>query len=194
MLETRIIRIQQDRQTAEAEINSLLNRTPGSPLGEPAYEPPAPLAMTLQELLGNASDTTPELARDRKTIQRGELAVNLARKEFHPDYTIAAGYFNQGGMAPMYQLRVDIPIRLHAESRQRPALNEQVDLLAGVPAHFRGGGTEPPVPRARGVCRRGNSMAAQRPLRRYHPAAKSASRRWRRLPHIRAAPPISPRS
>ena len=38
-------------------------------------------------------------------IQRNELAVNLARKDFHSDYTISAGYFNMGGMPPMYQFR-----------------------------------------------------------------------------------------
>jgi len=89
------------------------------------------LSMTLEELLSRTAATSPELARDRKMIQRGELAVNLARKDFHSDYTVAAGYFNQGSMAPMYQLRVDIPLRLHAETRQRPALEEQVNLVAG---------------------------------------------------------------
>ena len=65
-----------------------------------------------------------------KMIARSELGVNLARKEFHPDYAVAAGYFNQGSMSPMYQVRVDIPLRMHLEQKQRPALNEQVDLLA----------------------------------------------------------------
>ena len=131
LLETRIIRMQQDRTAAEGEINSLLNRQPGAPVGEPIEEEPVALSMTLEELLAKTAATSPELARDRKMIQRGELAVDLARKDFHPDYTVAAGYFNQGSMPAMYQLRVDIPIRLHAESRQRPALEEQVDLLAG---------------------------------------------------------------
>ena len=92
--------------------------------------------MTVEELLASAADTAPELKRSLETIQRDELSVNLARKEFHPDYTVAAGYFNQGGMGSMYQLRVDIPLRLHTESNQRPALNEQVDLLAGARHSF----------------------------------------------------------
>ncbi|HVW85634.1 MAG TPA: TolC family protein [Bryobacteraceae bacterium] len=136
ILETRIIRMEEDRRSAEAEINSLLNRAPGSPLGEPLRTEPSPLSITVEELLARSADMAPELKRDEAMIQRGELGVNLARKEFRPDYTIAAGYFNQGGMAPMYQLRVDIPIRLHAESRQRPALNEQVDLLAEARRNF----------------------------------------------------------
>jgi hypothetical protein len=83
---------------------------------------------------------SPELERRKKMIARSELGVNLARKEFDPGYTVAAGYFNQGSMSSMYQVRVDIPIRLHAEQKQRPALNEQVDLVAGARRSFEAAG------------------------------------------------------
>ena len=136
MVETRILRMRQDRLAAEAELNSLLNRKPGSPVGEPTGEDARPLTMTVDELLAKAAATAPELARRKKMIARGELSVNLARKDFHPDYTVAAGYYNQGSMSPMYQVRVDIPLRLHAEQKQRPALNEQVDLLASARRGF----------------------------------------------------------
>jgi cobalt-zinc-cadmium efflux system outer membrane protein len=136
MMETRIIRMQQDQRVTEAEINSLLNRKPGSPLGEPANNDPTALPMTLDELLAKAAGTSPELERRKKMIARGELGVNLARKEFHPDYTVSAGYFNQGSMSPMYQVRVDIPLRIHEEHNQRPALNEQVDLLTAARRGF----------------------------------------------------------
>ena len=39
-------------------------------------------------------------------------------------------------MSPMYQVRVDIPLRFHEGQKQRPALNEQVDLLAGARRSF----------------------------------------------------------
>ena len=131
MMETRIIAMRQDQRSAEAEINSLLNRKPGTPVGTPVGVEPEPLPMTLENVLLQAADTSPELGRRLKAIARGELSVNLAKKEFHSDYTVSAGYFNQGSMSPMYQVRVDIPLRLHTEQRQRPALNEQVDMLAG---------------------------------------------------------------
>lgn len=136
MMETRIISMQQDQRSAEAEINSLLNRRPGSQLGPPVEVEPQPMAMTVDDLLLRAAGTSPELERRLKVIARSELSVNLARKEFHPDYTVSAGYFNQGSMSPMYQVRVDIPLRLHAEQKQRPALNEQVDMLAGARRGF----------------------------------------------------------
>ena len=131
MMETRIIAMRQDQRSAEAEINSLLNRKPGTPVGIPVGVEPEPLPMTLENVFLQAADTSPELGRRLKAIARGELSVNLAKKEFHSDYTVSAGYFNQGTMSPMYQVRVDIPLRLHTEQKQRPALNEQVDMLAG---------------------------------------------------------------
>jgi outer membrane protein TolC len=130
MIEVRIIQMRQDQRTAEAEIDNLLNRKPGSAVGPPVVSEAVPLPLTLEELLEKAAGTAPDLKRDQKSIERNELGVNLARREFHPDYTVAAGYFNQGGMPPMFQVRVDIPLRLHAERNQRPALNEQVDRLA----------------------------------------------------------------
>ena len=130
LMETRIIKMQQDQQTAEAEINTLLNRTPGTPVGQPVEGEIFPLLLTVDELLAKAAATAPELRRDVAFIQRDELGVNLARRELRPDYTIAAGYFNQGGMPPMVQFRVEVPLRLHTESRQRPMINEKVDQLS----------------------------------------------------------------
>ncbi len=73
-------------------------------------------------------------------IERNELAVNLARKDFYPDYTVSGGYFNQGRMAPMYQFRIDIPLRMYAERKQRPALNAQVSLLTEARRNFEAAG------------------------------------------------------
>lgn len=132
LLETRVVEMEQDKKTAEAEINYLLNRRPGTPVGEPEMQSATPRLPDIAELLQQADQLSPELGRAQKAIERGELAVNLARKDFHPNYTVAAGYFNQGGMAPMFQVRVDIPLRIHQEQRERPALTAEVDRLAQV--------------------------------------------------------------
>jgi outer membrane protein TolC len=39
-------------------------------------------------------------------------------------------------MAPMYQVRVDIPLRIHQEQRERPALNAEVNRLAEVRSDY----------------------------------------------------------
>jgi outer membrane protein TolC len=130
ILEARIAERQQDRTTAEAELNALLNRKPGTPLGEPEDLEAKPLTLTVDELMAKAAAASPGLRQALVIIQRNELAVSLARKDFHSDPTVSAGYAYMGGMPAMYQLRVDIPVRLHKETRQRPALDEQVDRLS----------------------------------------------------------------
>lgn len=130
IIEARIAEKQQDRDTTAAEINALLNRKPGTQLGIPEDSEPVPLRVTVEDLLAQAAGISPDLRRAQEMIQRNELAVNLARKDFHADYTVSAGYFYMGGMPPMYQVRLDIPIHLHTGQKQRPALDEQVDRLS----------------------------------------------------------------
>jgi outer membrane protein TolC len=129
ILEARVVEMQQDGAAAEAELNALLNRPPGTPAGIPEDMDPRPLAATLDQFAERAAHA-PDLRRAQRAIERGELAVNLARKDFHPDYTVSGGYYYMGGMPPMYEFRVEVPVRLHAESKQRPALDEQVYRLS----------------------------------------------------------------
>ena len=70
------------------------------------------------------------LRRDEKMIQRAETAVNMARKEFYPDVTLNGGFYNMGGMPPMYMFRADFKIPLYAFRKQRAALTEQSQTLA----------------------------------------------------------------
>ena len=130
ILEARIAEKQQDRDTSEAELNSLLNRKPGMPLGVPQDSEPTPLPRTVEELLAKAESLSPDLLRAQEMIQRNELAVNLARKDLHSDFTVSGGYFYMGGMPAMYQARVDIPIQIHRAQKQDRALDEQVHRLS----------------------------------------------------------------
>lgn len=129
LLEGKRIQLQRDRAAREAEINSLLNRRPGQPLGTPAELQPREFVHSLDELYALASKQSPMLARDQKMIQRAELAVNLAHKDYMPDFAVSGGYFNQGSMSPMYQFRVDITLPMYYKTKQRAALTEQTQML-----------------------------------------------------------------
>ena len=70
------------------------------------------------------------LLRDQKMIQRAEIAMNMARKDYYPDYTVSFGYFNQGSMPAMYQARVDFKLPAYFWRKQRAGLTEQAQSLA----------------------------------------------------------------
>jgi outer membrane protein TolC len=131
ILETRRVQLEREKRAREAEIDSLVNRAPGSPLGRPADLRVMDLPAGLQELYASARENSPMLHRDEKMIQRAELAVNMARKEYYPDFTLNGGYYNMGGMAPMYMFRADFKIPLYYFRKQRAAVTEQSQNLAG---------------------------------------------------------------
>lgn len=130
ILTTKRIQLDREKRAREAEIVSLVNRPAGSTLGRPEALQPLELRVGLDELYAAARENAPELRKDEKAIQRAELAVNAARKEYYPDSTIQAGYFNMGSMPPMYQVSASFRIPLYFFRKQRPAVAEQADRLA----------------------------------------------------------------
>lgn len=129
ILDTRLVQLERERQAREAEINSLVNHRPGTPVARPAEFEPQKLTVTLEQVYAYAEANTPMLRRDQKMIERAQLALNEARKEYYPDYTVSAGYFNQGSMSPMYQARVDFKLPVYFFRKQRAGVAEQATSL-----------------------------------------------------------------
>jgi outer membrane protein TolC len=130
ILETRLARVERERESREAEINTLLARPAGAPVARPDEAKPQALLATLEELTAQAGENSPMLARDQKMIERTELAANLARKEYYPDFTVSGGYYNMGGMPDMYEARVDVKLPLYFWRKQRAGVAEQAQYLS----------------------------------------------------------------
>ncbi len=123
VLETKVLRLTQESRMAQQEIGAVL----GHAFNGTAAELKAFVFLdTLDELAQAADAHSPILARERKSIQKMEVAVNLARKDYQPDYTFSAGYYNMGLMAPMFMLRADISLPAFYFRKQRPAVAEAV--------------------------------------------------------------------
>ena len=119
VLETKVLRLTQESRMAQQEIGAVL----GHPFNGTAAELTAFAFLDTLDELAHAADThSPMLARERKSIQKMEVAVNLARKDYQPDYTFSAGYYNMGPMAPMFMLRADISVPAFYFRKQRPAV------------------------------------------------------------------------
>ena len=130
ILETQLIKLERERSSREAEIDSILNRRPDTPVERPEDIHPGELKTTLDELYAAARQDSPMLRRDRKMIERSELAVNSARKEYYPDVTLSGGYFNQGSMPAMYQFQAGVKVPIYFWREQRAGVNEQVSMLS----------------------------------------------------------------
>ncbi len=125
IIETRMERLRQEISSRKAEINSLLNRAPDAAMGEPVEVSPQPLTASLDQLLAQVRTNAPEIRRDQKLVERTQLAVNLARKDYYPDYAVTGGYYSMGSMGPMYVARVDVTLPVYYWRKQRAALAEQ---------------------------------------------------------------------
>lgn len=132
ILETRRVQLEREQQARAAEINTLLNRPLEAPLDRPAgLKPPSDVPVNLDTLYAAARRKSPELLREEKVIQRNEIAVDLARKDYYPDFTLNGGYYNMGRMPDMYMFRADFKIPLYFFRKQRAAVTEQSQTLAG---------------------------------------------------------------
>jgi outer membrane protein TolC len=129
ILETQRLQIENDRRTRQAEINSILNRALDTALAAPASHEMQDMQHSLEELEESARLTAPDLRRDQKLVERSELALNLAHKDFYPDYAVTGGYFYMGGLPAGYQFRADVKLPLQF-SRRRAEVTEQAQKIA----------------------------------------------------------------
>ena len=129
ILETRRLQLEREKRAREAEIVSIVNRPPGSTLGRPDGLSTLTLTTGLEQIYAAARENSPMLRRDQKMIERAEVAVNMARKEYYPDFTLNSGYYNMGGMPDMFMFRADIKIPLYFFRKQRAGVTEKAQTL-----------------------------------------------------------------
>jgi len=125
ILQAQMLRYQQEQRSKRIEINALLDRPLDGPIDVPEEMAPGDMPATLDQMLAHARTAAPMLTREQKNVERNELAANLARKDYYPDYTVSGGYFNQGHMPPMWQFRVDFKLPAYFWRQQRAAVTEQ---------------------------------------------------------------------
>ncbi|ALA60602.1 TolC family protein [Nitrospira moscoviensis] len=81
--------LEQRRETAEAMLNTLLDRDATSPLGIPQEPSQIPLDKTLDDLHRLALHERPELKAAELAVQRNEQSRALAQRQYYPDFNVA---------------------------------------------------------------------------------------------------------
>jgi outer membrane protein TolC len=76
--------LDQRQQTAQAHVNTLLDRDPHAPLGIPRAPNPQPLTHSLGELQDHALRLRPELQEADLAVSRFQSATQLARLQYYP--------------------------------------------------------------------------------------------------------------
>jgi len=126
----RLTVLHQRRRTLEAQLNSLLVRPSDSPVAPLAQAEKSVFAYSLEELLQKAVDNFPEIRRQEQLIEQNQLAVNLARRNYYPDFSVAWDYQNRPDFPEMYGLRFTVKLPVFYKSKQRQAVGEASATLA----------------------------------------------------------------
>lgn len=97
---------------ARAELNGLLSRPPGDPLGVPEDPPPPRLDSEADRLIVLAVGSRPELRAQQAGVAREEAGVRLAQRDYFPDFEFNVGRFINPGQRDGFgaMAAVSIPI------------------------------------------------------------------------------------
>ncbi len=130
ILELQLERVAQERATREGELDALLDRPAASRFGQPEDLELTHFDASLDGLIATASARAPMLRRDQIMVERSQVAVEAARREYKPDFGVSGGYYYMGAMPPMYEFRLDVTVPFQ-RARRAAAVAEQ---LSGVDA------------------------------------------------------------
>jgi outer membrane protein, heavy metal efflux system len=139
LIETRRLEFERIKHSMIAEINSLLNRNVDDPLDRP--EPPGeiPALPPLESIQKSALEASPVLRAQRATIDGRQLGLDLARREYYPDFEVIGGYFNQGSMKDMWEVRVQMNVPIFFARKQRLGVEEAGARLGEAQRSYRSG-------------------------------------------------------
>jgi len=108
----------------EAELKQLLNRPQDSPDIEPADLTETPLLQTYDELLAAAKAQNPDLGASQKMIDKQSLQVDLAHKDFYPDFNVQYMWqrTDPTQFRAYYMLSFGVRVPIYRGRKQRPEL------------------------------------------------------------------------
>ena len=112
-------------QSLKAMLNAALGRDALAPLGRPEKPQDSVISNRLDELIGMSNERYPMIKAREKMASAAEAKVQMAKREFYPDFTIGAGYFARSSQFPdMWNLTVTVNIPIFYKTKQREAVLE----------------------------------------------------------------------
>lgn len=126
----RLTLLEQRRGVTEALLRSLLFRPPDAPMGAPEEIIKTDIPYSLKELEDLAESSAPEIKSQEQEFDRNQLALNLAKKQYYPDFGVGFTYFNRPQLPEMYALNFTAKIPLYFWKKQRYGVEEAASGLA----------------------------------------------------------------
>jgi outer membrane protein, heavy metal efflux system len=128
--QTRLLReitaTQLEAGTLQAKLKQLLNRAQSSLDIETANMSETPTTYTFEQLLEAAKSNNPDIAGAQRMVERQGLRVDLARKDFYPDFNVQYMWLRPDPFQyrARYELSVGIRIPLYRGRKQQAELTQ----------------------------------------------------------------------
>jgi outer membrane protein TolC len=87
-----MIRFERDADVARARLNTLLGRSPTTPIAVTGTHSVLDRLPALESLEADALEARPDLAAARAAVERSRREQTLSKKAYAPDFTVSAGY------------------------------------------------------------------------------------------------------
>ena len=120
----RLTSLEQERQSAAAMLNAVLNRPPAAPLGAPLAIEKVSFSRTADELESIARERSPNLRAAQLGVDRAESSLDLARRQYYPDFVLRADYYNKADLTPEWEVGAGIRIPLYFWRKQAFGVRE----------------------------------------------------------------------
>lgn len=117
--------LEQRRASAEAQVNSLLNRAPGIQLGKPPELKASRFDMDLDALLRLIEETSPQLRARQLQLDSRAVGVNRAKLDYRPDFNLNFQWQRTGSRFPDYYMAMaEVRLPIYFWRKQRYAVEE----------------------------------------------------------------------
>ena len=127
LLLQRLTVLQQQHATAQARLNTLLTRSPETLLPPAAEIDRSPLNYSLDDLYKLARQSDPGLQREQQMIERNQLAVNLAQKDYYPDMSVGYMYQQRPNLPDMHGMTFTVNVPVFYKSKQREEVRQATE-------------------------------------------------------------------
>jgi outer membrane protein, heavy metal efflux system len=104
-----------------------LARSPEAPLPPADNIERSPLNYSLDDLYRLARQNDPDLHREEQMIERNQLAVNLAQKDYYPDLSVGFMYQQRPMLPDMHGMTFTINVPVFYKSKQREEVRQATE-------------------------------------------------------------------
>lgn len=129
-LANEIIILNQEKESARARLNRVLNRPIESQLGDPAEIENQRNAPSIELLEEMATQERPELKAMTTAIEKEEAGLDLSKKGYYPDFMVKLSQREEDGRAAGWIAEFGVTVPLWFRTKQDYAVNGAVSRLS----------------------------------------------------------------